>query len=137
MAAAQHTRIGWRVSDSADRQLVYSSEVGFVAKSSQPNPKSAKKKKQHPPAGHAIKNMAKQGVRIQRESKGRGGKNVCVISGLSLDESALKQLCKTLKAQLGTGGAIKEGNIEIQGDHRDKILTALAKQGIQAKLSGG
>jgi len=125
------------VSNSSDRELVYSSEVGFVAKSSQPNPKQSKKKKQQPPAGNAIKNIAKQGVRIQRESKGRGGKNVCVITGLNLDEPTLKQLCKVLKAQLGTGGAIKDGNIEIQGDHREKILAALAKQGIQAKLSGG
>lgn len=54
-----------------------------------------------------------------------------------LDAVALKKLGKTLKAQLGTGGAIKEGNIEIQGDHREKLLELLEKQGIKAKVSGG
>jgi translation initiation factor 1 len=60
-----------------------------------------------------------------------------VITGLTLDQNALKKLAKTLKAQLGTGGAIKDGNIEIQGDHREKLVELLAKQNIKAKIAGG
>lgn len=91
----------------SDRVLVYSSESGLVNKSSQPSSKKTKSRKQASPAS-TIKNPAKQGVRIQRESKGRGGKSVSVITGLNLENTALKKLGKTLKAQLGTGGAIKD-----------------------------
>ncbi len=119
-----------------DRVLVYSSETGLVNKSSQPSSKKAKGRNKTPPAS-TIKNPAKQGVRIQRESKGRGGKSVSVITGLTLDAAALKALGKKLKAQLGTGGAVKDGNIEIQGDHREKLLELLEKAGIQAKIAGG
>lgn len=119
-----------------DRVLVYSSESGLIQKSSQPSSKSGKKRQRSSSAA-VIKNPAKQGVRIQRESKGRGGKAVSVITGLTLDDTALKKLGKTLKAQLGTGGAIKDGNIEIQGDHREKLLALLEKAGFKAKISGG
>jgi len=123
---------------SADRVLVYSSETGMVNKSSQPSSKAGKRQKNKKGAAPSpIKNPAKQGVRIMRESKGRGGKSVSIITGLNLDKDGLKKLGKTLKAQLGTGGAIKEGNIEIQGDHREKLLELLAKQGLKAKISGG
>lgn len=108
----------------------------MVNKSSQPSSKKKRHKKPSSPAS-TIKNPAKQGIRIQRESKGRGGKSVSVITGLNLNADALKKLGKTLKAQLGTGGAIKDGNIEIQGDHREKLLILLEKQGLKAKISGG
>ena len=121
---------------TADRVLVYSSEDGMINKSSQPSSKAGKRHKKKT-AGSPIKNPNKQGVRIMRESKGRGGKSVSVISGLNLDKGALKKLGKTLKAQLGTGGAIKESNIEIQGDHREKLVELLDKQGIKAKIAGG
>lgn len=120
----------------SDRVLVYSSESGLINKSSQPSSKKKSKRNASSPVS-TIKNPAKQGVRIQRESKGRGGKSVCVITGLGLDAVSLKSLCKIIKAQLGTGGAVKGENIEIQGDHREKLLVILEKQGIQAKLSGG
>ena len=120
----------------SDRVLVYSSEDGMVNKSSQPSSKHKRKNKAKP-AASPIKNPNKQGVRIQRESKGRGGKSVSVITGLNLKADELKKLGKTLKAQLGTGGAIKQGNIEIQGDHREKLLELLAKQDIKAKIAGG
>ncbi|WP_038247668.1 translation initiation factor [Ghiorsea bivora] len=123
---------------SSDRVLVYSSEDGMINKSSQPSAKVGKRgKKKKGTAPSPIKNPNKQGVRIMRESKGRGGKSVSVITGLSLDKDALKKLGKTLKAQLGTGGAIKDNNIEIQGDHREKLLELLDKQGIKAKIAGG
>jgi len=117
-----------------DRRLVYSTETGSLGK---PMPGGKKRKKQ--PAGQApvIRNPAKQGVRIRRETKGRGGKSVCIIDGLNLSDNALKALLKKLKGQLGTGGAVKEGCIEIQGDHRDKLLAMLEKEGIRAKAAGG
>ena len=74
-------------------------------------------------------------VRIQRESKGRGGKVVCVISGLPSAE--LTTLCKLLKRKCGSGGAVKGQNIEIQGDHRDSIRAALEARGLTVKLAGG
>ena len=122
--------------ETADRVLVYSSESGLINKSSQPSSKKKNNRKQTTTSS-TIKNPSKQGVRIQRESKGRGGKSVSVITGLTLDAAALKVLSKKLKAQLGTGGAIKEGNIEIQGDHREKLLELLEKAGFKAKISGG
>lgn len=76
-------------------------------------------------------------VRITLETKGRKGKGVTIVSGLAMTEAELKQLAKALKAVCGTGGAVKAGNIEIQGDNRDKLLEALSKKGIQAKKSGG
>jgi translation initiation factor 1 len=76
-------------------------------------------------------------VRIQRQINGRGGKTVTVITGLALDEAALKTLAKDLKQRCGTGGAIKEGVIEIQGDHRETLRTELQKRGLNVKLSGG
>lgn len=76
-------------------------------------------------------------VRIRREVNGRGGKTVTVITGVLLDENALKQLTTKLKQQCGTGGTLKDGVIEIQGDHRDKIQAELTKQGFTVKFSGG
>lgn len=76
-------------------------------------------------------------VRITLDTKGRKGKGVSVISGLAVTEKDLKTLAKELKALCGTGGAVKGSTIEIQGDHRDKLIQALAKKQIQAKKSGG
>jgi len=119
----------------ADKErLVYSTEHGQIGK---PMPGKDKKKATAATAGIGIKNPAKQGVRIGRESKGRGGKTVCVISGLGLADAALKELLKRLKGRLGTGGSIKNGCIEIQGDHREKLRTLLEAEGHKAKLAGG
>jgi len=122
-----------------DRRLVYSSEDGQIGKAMPQNrKKQSKKQATTTQSNHqSIKNPAKQGVRIRRESKGRGGKNVCVIEGLSLAAVELKALHKKLKAQLGTGGAVKGDCIEIQGDHREKLLELLEKEGVKAKLAGG
>ena len=115
-------------------RLVYSTEHGQIGKAM---PGKDKKKVTPAAAGTGIKNPAKQGIRIGRESKGRGGKTVCVIGGLNLPEDAVKKLLKKLKSQLGTGGSVKNGCIEIQGDHREKLLTLLEKEGLKAKLAGG
>ncbi|GAB3271224.1 translation initiation factor Sui1 [Parahaliea aestuarii] len=76
-------------------------------------------------------------VRIQRETKGRGGKSVTVVRGLSLGETELKALAKTLKQHCGVGGSVKEGDIEIQGDHREAVKAKLEALGHKVKLSGG
>ena len=113
-----------------DRRVVYSTEQGTSNKLHKAN-KPQKTVKTPVGAG------SKQGVRICYERKGRGGKVVCVITGLPLAGEALKALSKKLKAALGTGGAAKDGNIEIQGDHRQKLLALLEKDGFKVKLSGG
>ena len=76
-------------------------------------------------------------VRIKRETKGRKGKGVTIISGLPLSSNELKKLTKELKQRCGTGGAVKDGEVEIQGDQRDIIKTLLESKGYHAKLSGG
>ena len=76
-------------------------------------------------------------VRIRHETKGRKGKGVSLVSGLDLDEAALKTLAKQLKQKCSTGGTIKDGVIEIQGDHRDILKIELEKLGHTVKLAGG
>ncbi|SDI13865.1 translation initiation factor 1 (eIF-1/SUI1) [Pseudomonas delhiensis] len=82
------------------------------------------------PAGDGI-------ARVRRETKGRGGKTVTTVSGVPLAEDALKELASALKKRCGTGGALKDGVIEIQGDHVELLLEELAKRGFKAKKSGG
>ena len=74
---------------------------------------------------------------LHRESKGRGGKTVTVVKNLTLSEKDLKALAKKLKRTCGTGGTIKEGLIEIQGEHRQQIADLLRKEGYQVKIAGG
>lgn len=76
-------------------------------------------------------------AKIRRETKGRGGKAVTVISDLPLDPAALKTLAKTLKQRCGVGGAIKNGCIEIQGDQRALCQSTLEALGHPCKLAGG
>ena len=76
-------------------------------------------------------------VRISLDRKGRKGKGVSVISGLPLSVDELKQLAKKLKTRCGSGGTVKAGAVEIQGDHRQVLLEELKKQGYQVKLAGG
>ncbi len=76
-------------------------------------------------------------VRVSRETKGRGGKSVCVITGLTLAPAELDKLCTQLKKRCGTGGTSKDGTIEIQGEHRDTLIAELTKLGYAAKKSGG
>lgn len=76
-------------------------------------------------------------ARIRRETGGRGGKTVTLVTGLALDEPALAALSKRLKAACGTGGTLKDGVLEFQGDHRDRLVALLAKEGLRSKLAGG
>lgn len=72
-------------------------------------------------------------VRIGRETKGRKGKGVTIIYGLPLDPTGLLALGKELKKRCGSGGTVKEGIIEIQGDHRDKLIEELQNRGWRVK----
>lgn len=76
-------------------------------------------------------------VRIRRESKGRGGKAVTVITGVPGSEKELKDRAKKLKQRCGVGGSVKDGEIEIQGDQRKLLKTLLEEQGFTVKLAGG
>lgn len=76
-------------------------------------------------------------VRIRRETSGRKGKGVTTISGVPLPEAELKTLAKRLKKVCGTGGAVKGGVIEIQGDHRERLKAELETHGYTVKLAGG
>ena len=76
-------------------------------------------------------------VRVGREVAGRGGKGVSVITGLPLPPAELEALAVTLKKSCGAGGAAKNGRIEIQGDHRDRLVEELRNLGYDAKRSGG
>ncbi|HUH58336.1 MAG TPA: translation initiation factor Sui1 [Pseudomonadales bacterium] len=76
-------------------------------------------------------------VRLLRESKGRGGKVVTLITGVPLLGSELKTLAKELKQKCGVGGSLKDGVIEIQGDQRDLLLAELTKRGFTVKKAGG
>lgn len=105
---------------SNNSRLVYSTDSGRIRQESKPAT---------PAKGDGI-------VRIHRESKGRGGKVVTLIKGLTLPAPELKKLAKKLKQLCGTGGAVKEGVIEIQGDHREKLKHALETQ-FSVKLAGG
>ena len=103
-----------------DSGLVYSTGVGRI--------KQQDTKKETRTNGDGI-------VRIRVESKGRGGKRVSVVEGVPADQQ--KAIGKLLKSSCITGGAIKSGNIEIQGDQRDTIKAALERKGFSVKLLGG
>ncbi|WP_263140733.1 translation initiation factor Sui1 [Pseudomonas alcaligenes] len=76
-------------------------------------------------------------ARVRRETKGRGGKTVTSVSGVPLAEAELKTLATELKRRCGTGGSLKDGVIEIQGDQVELLLAELARRGLKAKKSGG
>lgn len=76
-------------------------------------------------------------VRVGRETSGRSGKGVSVITGLPLPTAQLEALATRLKKLCGAGGALKNGTIEIQGDHRDRLVQELIRLGYEAKRSGG
>jgi len=101
--------------------LVYSTDGGKI---------EPPKKKKVAPKSDGI-------VRLHRETKGRKGKGVTLIKGLQLDEIDLKTLAKEIKKRSGTGGAVKDFVIEIQGEQRELIKTLLEKKGFVVKLAGG
>ena len=104
----------------SNSKLVYSTDVGRIKE----------EKRQEPTLGDG-------NVRVRPEKKGRGGKVVTVISGLPLAGNDLKAYAKQLKKRCGGGGAVKDGNVELQGDHVDVMVEVLKKDGYDAKRSGG
>ena len=108
-----------------DRPTVYSTSSGDLRK----QPKKSAPARSLPPN--------QQTAYLHRESKGRGGKVVTLVKNLQHSPDDLKALSKMLKQACGTGGTIKEGIIEIQGDHREKIAGVLQKMGVKAKIAGG
>ena len=80
---------------------------------------------------------AQQKVRVQRTKAGKGGKLVTAITGLDIPEAEARALLKTLKASSGTGGTLKDGVIELQGDQVAPALAALEKEGFRPKQAGG
>lgn len=76
-------------------------------------------------------------VRVRRETNGRSGKTVTTVTGLALNQAQLQTLLKDLKRTCGAGGAVKDGVLEVQGDHCDLVLKELARRGIIGKRAGG
>jgi translation initiation factor 1 len=104
-----------------ESRLVYSTETGRIKQQSEPQP-----------------SLQTDGIiRIRRETKGRKGKGVTTLSGFDLDADKLKALAKQLKKTCSTGGTVKDGIIEIQGDHRETLKQQLDKMGYTVKLAGG
>jgi translation initiation factor 1 len=81
--------------------------------------------------------LAGQRVRVSKSSAGRGGKTVTLITGIEGGEAVLAPLAKTMKARCGAGGTVKDGVIEIQGDHVEAILALLSADGYRPRKSGG
>lgn len=106
---------------SKNSRLVYSTDQGRVKE---------EKEAASAPEGDGI-------VRIMRETKGRKGKGVTLVTGLQMEAAELKKLAKRLKQLCGTGGSVKDFVIEIQGDQREVIKAELEKQGHTVKLAGG
>ena len=78
-----------------------------------------------------------QDIRIQAERSGRKGKTVTVLTGFQHNSETLSKLLKKLKSQCGSGGTVKDNSLEIQGDHKQKLLETLTELGYKAKVSGG
>ena len=109
----------------SNHKTVWSSEDGDLRKKEQ----TTSHAKSLPPQ--------QQTVYLHRESSGRAGKAVTLVKKLTLSEDDLKALAKKLKQECGTGGTVKEGVIEIQGEHRQKIADVLQKLGYKVKIAGG
>ena len=88
-------------------------------------------------ANESSKAAGRGNVRVSRETAGRKGNGVTVITGLPLNGPQLEELAKKLKAKCGAGGTVRDGMIEIQGEQRDRVVSELQKLGYAAKRAGG
>ncbi len=114
-----------------DSRLVYSTEKGKICPGcEQPEKQCICKQNRHNVTGDGI-------VRISRQTKGRKGSGVSIITGIPLTDNELKKIAKLLKKKCGSGGTLKQGIIEIQGDHRQVLKNELTRLGYQVKLAGG
>ncbi len=116
---------------NSNSRLVYSDEIGRTCpKCKRAIAKCRCQQQKSAPVGDGV-------VRIERQTKGRKGKGVTLITGVPLTGDDLKALAKTLKQKCGTGGTVKNGVIEIQGDQRDLLLPLLQDKGWKVKKAGG
>ncbi len=123
--------IQFNTSVPTEEGVVFSSAQGRMCpQCSRPINDCICKAQQTTPTGDGI-------VRVSRETKGRKGKGVTVITGVPLSGAPLKALALKLKQRCGAGGTIKNGTLEIQGEHRDLLVAELAKMGYNVKLTGG
>lgn len=114
-----------------DTGIVYSTEHGRMCPGcGQPIAECGCRKEKAIPTGDGI-------VRVSRETKGRKGKGVTLVTGILLAEDGLQKLATELKRRCGAGGTVKDGVIEIQGDHRDLVAAELARRGYTARRAGG
>lgn len=113
-----------------NKGVVYSTDTGRVCPSCGHPVNSCCCSKKSAPKGDGV-------VRVSRQTKGRKGAGVSLVTGVPLEEAALKKLGKELKKKCGSGGTVKNGVIEIQGDHREVLIKLLATHGYKAKLAGG
>lgn len=116
---------------SSNDRTVYSTKTGRICpKCGYPQADCRCKRPETPPPSDGV-------IRVSRDSKHRKGKTVTLVTGIQLPEEQLRELASALKRLCGSGGTVKEGSIEIQGDHRDKIVTGLKSLGYKVKLVGG
>jgi translation initiation factor 1 len=106
-----------------DTRVVWSSDDGDLRKARDPGLKARRE------AGGRVK--------VRRETSGRRGKAVTTVSGVPLADDGLRELAGRLKKRCGVGGSVKDGVIELQGDHRDAVLEALRADGYDVVLAGG
>ena len=112
-------------------RLVYSTDTGRICpECRKPTLACVCKKATIHPAPNGV-------IRVSRQTKGRGGKTVTRVEGVALNDEALAQLGKQLRTACGSGGTVKGGVIEVQGDHVDKVIEDLKQAGHAAKRSGG
>ena len=87
--------------------------------------------------GRASEGAADGILRVRREVQGRKGKAVTAVRGVAGDAAALKRVLKALKQLCGSGGTVKDGVLEVQGDHCDKVVAYLERQGHKVRRAGG
>jgi predicted translation initiation factor SUI1 len=129
----------WHVDDAPEVLALIEQEVmGLVARILGGNQRQEGKPTEAAPESPAGKEPAKKPtVKVGRESAGRRGKGVTTVFDVSLDKDGLKELAATLKQRCGTGGTVKDGRIEMQGDQRERIIAEVEKLGYKAKRAGG
>ena len=114
--------------------LVWSTDPSFRGKLPQKGAMgSSRSRSGAPPSTGPVRKHLPKGPCVSLETSGRNGKGVTLVTGLPVSGDALEELGKALRQACGSGGTVKEGTVEIQGDHREKVQAALAKKGIQAR----